>query len=280
VQQAATWLAERLPRDISVMYWLPGDVYEVPSSRYRRHPRWEDFSFSDVEAYLEEYAQDRAVHLGAMHQAYPDPGDGLGERFAEHFMRLGGLSRYFLERIGMTIRFEVQGPGGGRWDVHLGPGNTKVDLRGRARDVQYRFTVASRWLAPIIMGELAWEDLLLSLRFSAWRSPDVYNDYLIGLLKHAEPDALAAVEQYETSRDSNERFVVNGSDGRRYEVSRYCPHAGEDLAIGGVILGDVLRCLGHNFEFDLDTGACINARCDPLATRRLEAAVKYPSATN
>jgi nitrite reductase/ring-hydroxylating ferredoxin subunit len=34
-----------------------------------------------------------------------------------------------------------------------------------------------------------------------------------------------------------------------------------------VIREGVLRCLGHNFDFDLATGECLNARCDPLVSR-------------
>ena len=45
--------------------------------------------------------------------------------------------------------------------------------------------------------------------------------------------------------------------------------AGEDLAIGSMVVGDAIRCLGHNLEFDLATGSCLNARCDPLVTRSL-----------
>lgn len=44
----------------------------------------------------------------------------------------------------------------------------------------------------------------------------------------------------------------------------FCPHAGEDLAETGVVINGVLRCLGHNFEYDLTTGSCLNARSDPL----------------
>jgi len=36
----------------------------------------------------------------------------------------------------------------------------------------------------------------------------------------------------------------------RYEINRYCPHAGEDLAIGSIVVDGVIRCLGHNLEFD------------------------------
>jgi L-ascorbate metabolism protein UlaG (beta-lactamase superfamily)/nitrite reductase/ring-hydroxylating ferredoxin subunit len=299
LDQAVGWLAEHLPGQ-PVMRWLPGDRYQVHGrgrgggGRLVPDPRWEGFSFGlpALQGWLEGYAADRAGEVAAAYREYPEPDDdgGLGERFAEHFARLGELSGYFLERIAMLVRFEVQGPGGGCWDVELGPDKVRVDLSGRASGsaggggsgsssgggggggggggVQYRFRVASRWLAPVIDGVIGWEDLLLSLRFTAWRSPDVYNDYLVGLLKHADAQALRAVERYETGRDTTETITVQGPSGR-YQVGRWCPHAGEDLSVGAVIEGGVLRCLGHNFDFDLDTGTCQNARCDPLPTRRL-----------
>ena len=265
MEAAASWLSERVS-DQRVLYWMPGETFEPLSGRRVRDPRWDGFSFDDLDAYLDRYADDRCDEVRATYEAFPDPDGGLAERFEDHFMMLGGLNSYFLRRIGMTIRFEVDGPAGGRWDVRLGPEDTAVDLLGRTRDVQYRFRVDGRWLAPVIAGELGWEDLFLSLRFSAWRQPDIYNDYLIGLLKHAEPQVLAAVEDHETNARSDERFLVR-SGARSYEISRYCPHAGEDLSVGGVIDDGVLRCLGHNFEFDLESGRCLNARCDPIATR-------------
>jgi nitrite reductase/ring-hydroxylating ferredoxin subunit len=277
VDAAVGWLSERLGGQ-GVARWLPGDRYEVRAGRLTRDPRWEGFSFDPaaLEGWLDAYAADRAGDLAAVYREFPDPPDdgGLGERFAEHFARLGELSPYFLERIAMTVRFQVQGPGGGRWDVALGPDKARVDLTGNARagDVQYRFEVGSRWLAAVIDGRIGWEDLLLSLRFSAWRSPDVYNDYLVGLLKHADAQALQAVERYESSRDNSETIIVTTPDGATYRVGRWCPHAGEDLAVGGVIEGGVLRCLGHNFDFDLETGTCRNARSQPLQTTRLQPA--------
>ena len=121
-------------------------------------------------------------------------------------------------------------------------------------------------------------DLLLSLRFSAWRSPDLYNDYMVGLLKHADEEALEAVVAYETSRDTNETVVVQDAEVRRYEVGRYCPHAGEDLTHGAVVQDGVLRCLGHNFDFDLTTGRCLNARCEPLPVRSTTSAASHEAA--
>jgi L-ascorbate metabolism protein UlaG (beta-lactamase superfamily)/nitrite reductase/ring-hydroxylating ferredoxin subunit len=269
-RQAADFLAERLPGQ-RVGRWMPGDYYEPLSGRYAADSLWRDFDFADTEEYLETYAAARRDSIAAVRAGFPEPGSELADAFVEHFRRLGELSPYFLERIDMTVRFELTGAVDGRWDVDLRPEGVRVDLSGRASQPEYQFRLDSRWLAPVIYGQIGWEDFFLSLRFSAWRNPDIYNDYLVGLLKHAEPDALACVEAYERGRATDERITVAGSGGR-YEISRYCPHAGEDLAIGSLVVDGTIRCLGHNLEFDLATGACINARCDPLVTRRLPAA--------
>ena len=280
-EQAADWLRARLPgQDVLVM--LPGDAVGLvprdadggpPAVDVRRDPRWAGFSLADPEAvavHVKEYAAARAREIEAVWAAHPDPeaGSGLAERFAAHFLALGAMSDYFNARIDMTIRFVVEGADGGVWDVHLRPDGVAVDTAGSAADVQYRLTMQARWLAAVLSGEIRWEDLFLSLRFSAWRSPDVYNDYLVGLLKHADPTALAAVEEYETGRSVEDTTVVQTPDGP-VVVGRYCPHAGEDLAEGAVVEqgpeGPLLRCLAHHFAFDLATGACVNARCDPLA---------------
>jgi UDP-MurNAc hydroxylase len=249
--------------------WLPGDKYEPRSRRHATDSIWRDFDFGDTDEYLDAYASAREPYIAEVCATYPEAGADLGDRFTEHFRRLGEISPYFLERIDMTVRFELSGAVEGRWDVDLRPEGVRIDLAGRARRAaEYGFRLDSRWLAAVVTGRIAWEDLFLSLRFSAWRHPDIYNDYLIGLLKHAEPQALHAVETYERGRSANETIVIDAPAGR-YEISRYCPHAGEDLAIGGIVTDGAIRCLGHNLEFDLATGACLNARCDPLVTRSL-----------
>jgi L-ascorbate metabolism protein UlaG (beta-lactamase superfamily)/nitrite reductase/ring-hydroxylating ferredoxin subunit len=272
-KQAAEFLSGRLPGQ-QVGLWLPGDQYEPLSRRHVADSIWRDFDFGDTDEYLDTYASARLPDIAAVRAAHPEPGTDLGERFTEHFRYLGEISPYFLDRIDMTVRFELSGAVEGRWDVDLRPEGVRVDLTGRAhRPAEYGFRLDSRWLAAVISGRIAWEDLFLSLRFSAWRNPDIYNDYLIGLLKHAEPQALHAVESYERGRATNEKIVVDAPSGR-YEIGRYCPHAGEDLEIGSVVVDGVIRCLGHNLEFDLATGTCLNARCDPLVTRSL---VRVPS---
>jgi len=272
-QQAADFLAQRLPGQ-AVQVWLPGDQYEPLPQRHTADSIWHDFDFGNADEYLDAYASGRLADIEAVRAAYPEPGPDLRDAFIEHFRRLGEIGPYFLDRIDMTVRFELSGSVEGRWDVDLRPEGVRVDQSGRAhRAAEYGFRLDARWLAPVIFGRIGWEDLLLSMRFSAWRNPDMYNDYLIGLLKHAEPRALQAVEAYERGRATDETIVIDSSAGR-YEIGRYCPHAGEDLAIGSTVADGLIRCLGHNLEFDLATGSCLNARCDPLVTRRL---VESPS---
>ncbi len=264
--EALRWLRERLPNQPS-NYLLPGDKFYLDDHRIDRDPHWDRFRLDctaeERRRYLTSYAARRRPYIEASWVANPAPMPGLAERFRAHFESLGSLSEYFLARIGMTLRFDVTGPEGGVWDAHIGPGGVRVDLAGGSGHADYQLLLDGRWLDGVVSGRTRWEELLLSMRFSARRDPDRYNDYLVGLLKHADRAALRAVEDFEAARNPQETIEVS-VDGRPRRVSRFCPHAGEDLAETGIVVGGVLRCLGHNFEFDLDTGACLNARCDPL----------------
>ena len=200
---------------------LPGDRCLPRSQLVLTDPRWEEFSYEHLARYVRDYAHQRAVELSRMHLAHPEPDDTLGERFAAHFTTLAGLSRYFVERIDMTVRFEVDGPGGGRWDVHLHPDDVRVDLEGHASEIQYRFRVDSRWLAPVVTGHTTWDELLHSLRFSVSRDPDVPNDHLLWLLRHADRNSLLSIEAYERS---HELADAPGRDPR----GRGVEHVGEE----------------------------------------------------
>lgn len=278
--QAAAWLSRYLPGQ-QVRHFLPGDRYDVDGGGYRADAHWAEFDYDDqelVRAHIAGYAEQRAPAVAAAYASCPPPTSDLWPLFEDHIARLGELSPWFLDRIDMPVRFDVVGEGGGIWDAHFEPGKVRAERvcteGGQpAFDAPYRITVDSRWLAPVLEGRSTWEDVLLSLRISCWRTPDLYNDYLVGLLKHADADALAAVEHWETEAEaarSGVGTITIEAAGRRYEVSRLCPHAGEDLAVGAVVVGDRLRCLGHNYEFDLASGECVNARCAPLASRQVE----------
>jgi len=269
-EQARDWLAEHLPAQ-RWQSFRPGDRLDLATGELRPDPVSARFSYADgydhqgIEQYFDDYLAARAGALAGIYAEHPDPDELFGRDFVAHFSNLGTLSPYFLTRIGMTVRFRVTGPFGGDWDVRLDADGARVDLTGSSPAPEYTFTVQGRWLQAVLRGRIGWEDLLLSLRLVARRDPDEYNDYLIGLLKHANAPALQAIEEYEThQRDSTERIVLAG-----YELNRYCPHAGEDLGVGAIVEDGVLHCLGHNFRFDLATGECLNARCAPLTTRPL-----------
>jgi L-ascorbate metabolism protein UlaG (beta-lactamase superfamily)/nitrite reductase/ring-hydroxylating ferredoxin subunit len=272
--EALAWLQGKIPGQ-DATYLLPGDVLDLTDRCVTRDPHWSAFRLDapagERRAYLEEYAARRSGAIARVRSEHPVPADDdtLAQDFRRHFEQLGRLSQYFLARAGLTVRFVVDGPGGGRWDVHVGPERIVVDLAGRAETVDYRLRLDGRWLAGVVRGRTRWEELLLSMRFSARREPDIYNDYLVGLLKHADREALRAVEDYERRRERHETIVLRDGD-RSVRVERYCPHGNEDLSETGVVRDGVLRCLGHNFDFDLTSGACLNARCDPLGVEEVE----------
>lgn len=264
-QQVADWLAEQGFKNTCIL--LPGDIWDVTARTKDANPIWNDFSFADRRSYLESYAERRSSQIATLKARYPEPTDSLWEPFRGYFERLLAMSPYFNQKIGMRVGFDIVGSGGGQWAVDFRSGSTGVF--DEMKDCSYCYRFASRWLPPLLDGTIPWEDFFLSLRFQASRNPDIYNDHLLGLLKFAWNEALQAVEDYETSMISMERIAVH-SEGRNYLVQRYCPHAGVDLLEASeVIPGGILRCLGHHYEFNLETGQCLNGNCQSLDSKRI-----------
>lgn len=264
LQQVADWLGEQQFKNTSIL--LPGDSWDVSAKQKDSDPTWNDFSFAERNSYLESYAKRQASQIAKVKACYPEPTDSLWEPFRVYFDRLLAMSPYFNQKIGMRVGFDIVGSGGGRWAVDF-----RSSLQGvfdEAGDCSYWYRFASCWLPPLLDGTLPWEDFFLSLRFQASRNPDIYNDHLLGLLKFAFPETLKAVENYETSINSTQQITIH-AEGRNYLVQRYCPHAGLDLLeVGEVLPGGILSCLGHHYEFDLETGKCLNGNCKSLDTKR------------
>jgi len=263
--QAITWLKAKGVDNTTLL--LPGDTWDDAKRGKREGHGLDGFRFGDTAAYVDDYRKRRQRHIEAVKERHPFPSEPMDDAFAAYFEPVLDMSEYFNERIAMRTGFEVTGPGGGSWTVDFRPGREAVEHG--IDDIGYLYRFESRWLPPLLDGSVPWEDFFLSLRFSAWRSPDVYNDHLLGLLKFAEPDALAAVELYETADRGRETITVD-VNGTTYEVERYCPHAGQDLGETGEILADgILRCLGHHYEFDITTGECLNGSIRSLQTKRV-----------
>jgi UDP-MurNAc hydroxylase len=264
-QQVCEWLARQ--RITNTVLLMPGDGWDLKSRTKDADPAWNDFSREDRETYLARYAERRRPYIEAVRGRHPEPTASLWEPFRDYFERLLKMSLYFNRKIGMRVGFDITGHGGGQWAVDFRPGSEGVFQT--ADDCAYRYRFASRWLPPLLAGTVPWEDFFLSLRFQASRDPDLYNDHLLGLLKFAHPEALEAVERFETAVHTNERITIR-ADGCAYRIQRHCPHGGHDLLESGQVLPDrILRCLGHHYEFALDTGECVNGTCPPLVSDRI-----------
>lgn len=109
--------------------------------------------------------------------------------------------------------------------------------------------------------------LFLSLRFSAWRPGD-YCEELFSFLKSLNPERLAVLEQYlttkQTSTPSDDEIAIGD-----FMVQRRCPHKGADLGRFGEVDGCVLTCSMHGWQFDLETGVCLNHDGHEIAARPL-----------
>jgi len=137
------------------------------------------------------------------------------------------------------------------------PDYLRVDLRRRTigrspppagDETYYRLTVPA-WVVAQLVDGAKWEEMMLSMRVSIARRPDIYDLAIHGFLIN-EPEGM---EQFAKTlqcaeRASSERIVVGG-----YEIDRNCPHMGTDLS-DARIDGGCLICPRHGWRFDLRRG--------------------------
>jgi UDP-MurNAc hydroxylase len=247
---------------------LPGDRIDLHMDLlHEDRSMHAQFSWALVPGYVQEYAREMQPRIAEVYRrAEAIATDDLYGAFQCYFEQVLHLSPYFNERIEMTVRFDIEGEQGGTWLVDMGshPG---VRPGHAGSPYHYRYRFHSRWLKRIILEGVPWENFFLSLRFSAQRDPDVYNDHLLGLLKFNDGPSLRAVEQYE-KRTCADTILVTTADGVRYEIAKYCPHAGASME-KAPLNGHTITCLNHHYVFDLDTGRCLTGNCT-LHSRRLE----------
>lgn len=260
-----SWLEELGVQNCSI--FLPGDVYDLERASKVPDGQWRGFDPRERFAHIEQMAQDKAETIALVKSRFDEPTEPVFPMFDRYFHSLLGMSPYFNRNIDMKVGFEVLGSHGGEWAVDFRTGHEGVyDQLG---ECNYVYRLESRWLYALLNGRLRWENFFLSLRFTASRNPDLYCDYLLGLLKFAEVAPLQTVERHETRLRDAGTFVIE-AEGHRYRIARACPHAGANLDEYSELLpGRVLRCLAHYHEFSLDSGRCLNANAPPLSVKRL-----------
>lgn len=257
----AAWLRDKHLPNITTL--LPGDAIDLASLEKETDPRSRSFADEDREAYLRAYARRREPHRKAVWDRHPEPSRPLADDLRAHLADLLAMSPHFNRKINMRVGFAIEGPGGGAVGVDFREGH-----EGTFDDIAHCdciFSVRGRWIAAILERRASFSDLLLSLRLCASGAPELYNnnnEHLAALLKFADRAALDAVEDYERAMELAP-FITVHTEGRTFLVQRSCPHAGQDLTeVGETAPGNVIVCLTHHYEFDLETGRCItNDRC-------------------
>ena len=61
--------------------------------------------------------------------------------------------------------------------------------------------------------------------------------------------------------------MITTPTGKKYQIEKFCPHAGASLE-AGIITDNQIECNLHHYVFDLDTGKCLNANCN-LNTKKM-----------
>lgn len=239
-------------------YAYPGDRFDLANGSLKPET-WlrERFDPATPAGYIDDYRARRAPELLAELErlsANPWPPEVLRSRLVEHFADKMALSPALTRSVGLTLEVSVSVPDFNLWVDFPGQ---RVRVDGPPGWVGYRLRCEGRWLQLILAGEIGWEDLLLSLRFSLWRDPDVYNEALIAYLKLRTADEMEDYLSYRERLANRKSRVRRRYGGETIEYDQYCPHASEDLACAHIEAG-VLTCPRHGWRFSLKDGAGIN----------------------
>lgn len=247
---------------------MPGDSLEPAGNHAAANlQRLRAPCFTDKRNYLEVYQRDRQAEIEKQLDAVPIPDGPLLSAAQEYFQPLIASSAYFRRKIDGRLLLEITGRYPQDVIVDFTRANDSV-YPHNDEDYFYVLRIEDRLLNLVLRHELSWEELLLSMRLTARRNPDQYNEFLVVFLRFANPESYRAYARYERRRKLDERTVVF-ENGVPYEIQRYCPHAMADLGQGEVIDGCVV-CPGHGWAFRLNDGRCTTNPA-VIAVRRLDA---------
>ena len=107
---------------------------------------------------------------------------------------------------------------------------------------------ASTRYFSLMCGNDRWQDIALSLRATIERQPDIYNT-IVNIFLFADESNLAE-SVIRNLNLSKERIVIH-HQGAQYEINRYCPHQGGDLAYASIDDDLHVVCPRHSWRFDL-----------------------------
>jgi UDP-MurNAc hydroxylase len=133
---------------------------------------------------------------------------------------------------------------------------------------------ASTRYFSLMCGNERWQDIALSMQARVQRLPDVYNT-IANIFLFADESNLAA-SLVQSLNLSKERIVIE-HQGQKYEINRYCPHQGGDLAYAAVDDDMNVVCPRHSWRFDLQCEGMCKTSGVGINAVKLDGADKLPS---
>ena len=191
----------------------------------------------------EDIAQYRATHR----DVWQELGDSFSkERFAAVLQRrldlIAGIS---LPPGTPSVAFHW-GPSADDWLLADLAGNQLMPSRQPAAPCVI-VTADTRYFS-LMCGDGRWQDIVLSMQARVQRMPDVYNT-LANIFLFADESNLRQ-SLLQNLNLSKERIVIEHR-GQKYEINRYCPHQGGDLAYASIDDDMNVVCPRHSWRFDL-----------------------------
>ena len=212
-------------------------------------------AFSDKKVYLKQYKEKREGIINSKLSELQNFKGSLLKKCGDYFVPLMKSSEFLTDRINNKLMITTEYE-----NLIVDFINKKVyKTVGPETEVTipfYTFKIESKYLNMIFDDKLTWEELFLSLRFEANRTPDKYNEFLIVFLKFADPLYFSYYEKYYYKTQRKDTFELEVDD-KKYRVQKYCPHALGDLSEGTVSDGNLI-CPMHTWTFSLKDGHCIN----------------------
>jgi UDP-MurNAc hydroxylase len=197
----------------------------------------------------QEIEQYRATHTDVW-KSLPD--NFSKERFAEVLQdRLDLLAGITLRSDTPCVAFNW-GAGADDWLV-IDLANKTLQETSQAQEPCIIIKASTKYFSLMCADE-RWQDIALSMQARIERKPDLYNTIANVFLFADESNLEASIAQ--ALNLSDERVVIEHG-GQKYEINRYCPHQGGDLAYAHVD-GDMnVVCPRHSWKFDLNCeGMC------------------------
>jgi UDP-MurNAc hydroxylase len=196
-----------------------------------------------------EIEQYRATHSDVW-KSLPD--NFSKERFAEVLQdRLDLLAGITLPADTPTVAFNW-GAGADDWLV-VDLANKTLQQASQPQEPCIIIKASTKYFALMCADE-RWQDIALSMQARIERKPDLYNTIANVFLFADESNLEASIAQ--ALNLSDERVVIEHR-GQKYEINRYCPHQGGDLAYAHVDEEMNLVCPRHSWKFNLNCeGMC------------------------